>query len=127
MSATFRPAWLLVHSFSMFAPSLHCAFYCVLIFSTPLRISTMTDTTPTMLTLSTPEELAQAQLDRMEKAIGSLQPLLNLLEKPVNGEEENLIKLLFQRLDTVIAGQDALQIQVSNLDQLVRDVMGEDD
>jgi hypothetical protein len=87
----------------------------------------MTDTTPTMLTLSTPEELAQAQLDRMEKAIGSLQPLLNLLEKPVNGEEENLIKLLFQRLDTVIAGQDALQIQVSNLDQLVRDVMGEDD
>jgi|GEM_PF-5545575 hypothetical protein len=87
----------------------------------------MTDTTPTMLTLSTPEELAQAQLDRMEKAIGSLQPLLNLLEKPVNGEEENLIKLLFQRLDTVIAGQDALQIQVSNLDQLVREVMGEDD
>lgn len=87
----------------------------------------MTDTTPTMLTLSTPEELAQAQLDRMEKAIGSLQPLLNLLEKPVNGEEENLIKLLFHRLDTVIAGQDALQIQVSNLDQLVRDVMGEDD
>ncbi|SFL63902.1 hypothetical protein SAMN04488004_13514 [Loktanella salsilacus] len=87
----------------------------------------MTDTTPTMLTLSTPEELAQAQLDRMEKAIGSLQPLLNLLEKPVNGEEENLIKLLFQRLDTVIAGQDALRIQVSNLDHLVRDVMGEDD
>lgn len=87
----------------------------------------MTDTTPTMLTPSTLGELTQAQLDRMEAAITSLQPLLNLLEKPVTGEEENLIKLLFQRLDTVIAGQDALRIQVSDLDQLVRDVMGEDD
>ena len=87
----------------------------------------MTDTTPTMLTPSTPEELTQAQLDRMEKAITNLQPLLNLLEKPVTGEEENLIKLLFQRLDTVIAGQEALRIQVSDLDQLVRSVMGEED
>lgn len=79
-----------------------------------------------MMKPSTPEELAQAQLNRMEKAIDSLQPLLNLLAKPVSGEEENLIKLLFQRLDTVIAGQDALRVQVSDLDQLVRDVMGED-
>lgn len=39
----------------------------------------------------------------------------------------NLIKLLFQRLDTVIAGQDALRIQVLDLDLLVRDVMGEED
>ncbi|SHF55615.1 hypothetical protein SAMN05444339_1086 [Loktanella atrilutea] len=87
----------------------------------------MTDTTPTMLTELTPEELTQAQLDRMEAAITRLQPLLNLLERPVTGEEENLIKLLFQGLDTVIAGQDALRVQVSDLDQLIRDVMGEDD
>jgi len=86
----------------------------------------MTATTPQILTPQTEAQLQKAQADRIEKMLTRLMPLLTLLEKPINGEEANLIDLLFQRLKELTQGQLKIGQQVAELDRLFRDVMGDD-
>jgi len=86
----------------------------------------MTATIPQILTPQTEAQLQKAQADRIEKMLTSLMPLLTLLEKPINGEEANLIDLLFQRLKELTQGQLKIGQKVAELDRLFRDVMGDD-